>query len=214
MAKFSEMRPLAQWSIAFAVAAVITLALYLSVFKGIDDKNKADITVLNDKQAEIAQLRPYETKLPQLLEQIEALKQQMEIQKKIVPDEKEADKFITLMQETASSSQIAIRRYSSKTEVKKEFYAEVPFEIEVDGPYYALLDFFSRTSKLERIVNIANLKMDSLQSGRSSRVGKYDYNASESVTATCMASTFFSREAESAAAKGPAKPPVQAGAKK
>lgn len=200
MANFSEMRPMAQWAIVFAAVAAITLVLYVSVYKGMDDQYHADTQVLNDKMAEISQLKPYDTRLPQLLEQIEALKQQMEIQKKIVPDEKEADKFIRLMQETASSSGIEIRRYTSKAAIKKEFYSEVPFEMEVDGPYYSLLDFFSRTSRLERIVNIGNLTMDSLKSGDSGGSKEYDYAPNESVKAVCLASTFFSTEAAAPAA--------------
>jgi len=41
------------------------------------------------------------------------LQQQLEIQKKIVPDDKDADQFIKLLHDTAATSGIAIRRYTS-----------------------------------------------------------------------------------------------------
>lgn len=202
MASFSEMRPIAQWTIVIGVAVVITAGMYMFVYKGMDEANRANLQVLSDKNAEIEQLRPYETKLPDLLAQIESLKQQMEIQKKIVPDEKEADKFIHLMQDTASQAGVEIRRYSSKAPATKEFYVEVPFEMEVDGPYYSMLDFFERTGKLERIVNMDGLTMGALK-GKNTQ-GKYDYAPNESVVATCTAKTFYSHDA--ATTPAPAKP--------
>ena len=188
------MKPIAQWTIVIGVAAVITAGMYMFVYKGMAEANQANLQVEADKQAEIDQLRPYEQKLPELLAQIESLKQQMEIQKKIVPDEKEADKFIHLMQDTAAQAGIEVRRYTSKAAQTKEFYTEVPFEMEVDGPYYSMLNFFERTGKLERIVNVNGLSMGALRGKDGRPAGKYDYAPNESVVATCTASTFFSHD--------------------
>jgi type IV pilus assembly protein PilO len=193
MASFGEMRPIAQWTIVVGVAVVITAGMYMFVYKQMDEANNANLKVLADKNAEIDQLRPYEAKLPELQAQIESLKQQMEIQKKIVPDEKEADKFIHLMQDTAASSGVEVRRYASKPAAVKEFYTEVPFEMEVDGPYYSMLNFFEHTAKLERIVNVSGLSLGAIK-GTKNATGKYDYAPNESVVAVCTASTFYSHD--------------------
>ena len=206
MASFSEMKPIAQWTIIIGLAVVVTAGMYMFVYKGMDDAYKANQQVLADKQAEIDQLRPYEAKLPELLAQIESLKQQMEIQKKIVPDEKEADKFIHLMQDTAAQSGVEIRSYKAQTAQQKEFYTEVPFVMEVDGPYYSMLNFFERTGKLERIVNVNGLSMGALRGKDGRPAGKYDYAPNESGVATCTASTFFSHDT----APTPAPAPKQA----
>ncbi len=196
MASFSEMKPIAQWTIIIGLAVVVTAGMYMFVYKGMDEANNANWQVLKDKQAEIDQLRPYEAKLPELLAQIESLKQQMEIQKKIVPDEKEADKFVHLMQDTAAQSGVEIRRYTAQAAQQKEFYTEVPFQMEVDGPYYSMLNFFERTGKLERIVNMTGLSMGAIK-GKGAVAAKYDYAPNESVVATATASTFYSRDVAS-----------------
>jgi type IV pilus assembly protein PilO len=206
MANFGEMRPIAQWTIILGVAVAITAGMYMFVYKGMDESNQNNLKVLADKNAEIDQLRPFEQKLPELLAQIESLKQQMEIQKKIVPDEKEADKFIHLMQDTAAGAGVEVRRYTSKAASTKEFYTEVPFEMEVDGPYYSMLNFFERTGKLERIVNMNGLTMGAIKGKGASSGGKYDYAPSESVVATCTASTFYSHD--TAPTSAPAAKPV------
>jgi type IV pilus assembly protein PilO len=202
MGKFGELRAIAQWTIIIGVAVAITAGMYMFMFKSMDEANQANLKVLADKNAEIDQLRPYETKLPELMAQIESLKQQMEIQKKIVPDEKEADKFIHLMQDTALSAGVEIRRYTSKAASTKEFYTEVPFEMEVDGPYYSMLNFFERTSKLERIVNVNGLGLGAIKSVNGKSSGKYDYAANESVVASCTASTFYSHDTAPTPAPG------------
>jgi type IV pilus assembly protein PilO len=202
MGKFGELRAIAQWTIIIGVAVAITAGMYMFMFKSMDEANQANLKVLADKNAEIDQLRPYEAKLPELMGQIESLKQQMEIQKKIVPDEKEADKFIHLMQDTALTSGVEIRRYTSKAASTKEFYTEIPFEMEVDGPYYSMLNFFERTSKLERIVNVNGLTLGAIKNVNGKSSGKYDYAANESVVASCTASTFYSHDTAPTPAPG------------
>ena len=37
-----------------------------------------------------------------------------------------------------------MRRYTPKDTAAKEYYVEVPFEIDVDGPYFNVMDFYDR----------------------------------------------------------------------
>ena len=48
----------------------------------------------------------------------------------------------------------------------KEFYTEVPFEIELDS-VYSMLGFFDRVGKLERIVNVLGSGFFDAQAERS-----------------------------------------------
>ena len=110
-------------------------------------------------QADNDSLRPFQGKLADLDRQIENLKQQLEIQKRIVPDEKQTDEFIHMVEASASAAGIEVRRFTSKTTSSHEFYTEAPYELDIDGPYYSVLNFFDKVSKLERIINISGLQM-------------------------------------------------------
>ena len=114
MAKWSDISPKLQSAVIVVVAVAITAGLYFMVYKPTDDSNRADLQTLAQKNADLAQLRPYEGKLADLGRQIENLKQQLELQKRIVPDEKDAEAFITMVQREGSNAGIEIRRYSSK----------------------------------------------------------------------------------------------------
>lgn len=190
------------------IAVLATAALYLSWYKGISDQNRTDQERLQARLIEVGALRKYENSLPDLDRQIAALEQQLEIEKRIVPDEQEADQFMHLMQNTAQSSGIEIRRWTAKGQDPHEFYTEVPFDLELDGPYYSLLHFFEKVATLERIINVSNLHIESLAAKGSH---KYQYSPVESVAGTCKATTFFSHDHAAVAAGKPGA--VQANAK-
>jgi type IV pilus assembly protein PilO len=183
------------------IALVITGGAYFTVYKSIDDSNRANRLALQAKMRDNDMLRPYEKNMNQLIADTASLKQQLERQKLIVPDEKEADQFMRLMQNTAMQSGIEVRRYTSKPTVQHEFYTEVPFDLELDGPYFAMLNFFERVSRLERIINVNNMQMGALDAkGGGGFKKNYQYAPQESVGAKCVATTFFSRDAKSAPA--------------
>jgi type IV pilus assembly protein PilO len=197
-----------QAALVVVIALAITGGAYFAVYKSIDDTNRTNRVALEAKMRDNDTLRPYEKNMGQLIADTESLKQQLERQKLIVPDEKEADQFMRLMQSTAMQSGIEIRRYTSKPTVAHEFYTEVPFDLELDGPYFSMLNFFERVAKLERIINIGNISMGGLNGKEGGFRKAYQYSPLESVGARCTATTFFSRDAKSpapAAATGKAR---------
>ncbi|MFB3814253.1 MAG: type 4a pilus biogenesis protein PilO [Terriglobales bacterium] len=185
------------------IAVILSAALYFALYKRMSDENRLNRQKLQAKLAEVQDLRKYENNLPELNRQIEILKQQLDIQQRIVPDVKEADQFMHVLQNTAQASGIEIRKWTAKPVTTREFYSEVPFDLELDGPYYAVLTFFDRVAKLERIINVSNLQLTGLKTGTGQTKGKYQYAPQETVTGTCVATTFFSRETPPPAAPAP-----------
>jgi type IV pilus assembly protein PilO len=206
MAKFTDLPQSAQIGIIVGVVALCAFGYWFVQVKPIEDSNKKDLESLKSKTAEVAQLTPYVNKESDLSHQIENMKQQLELQKRIVPDEKEVPSFITLVQGEAQKSGIEIRRYSVRPIISHEYYNEQPFDLDVDGPYYAVVDFFQRLSQTERIINVGNLAMGGTKAGASPRGVKriYTWGPNETVVANCTATTFYSNPA-SAAPPAPAK---------
>jgi len=206
MASFKDLPAKAQMGIIVGVVVALCAGFYFMVLKDQMQKNEKNLKTAQDKEAEVRKLEPYQSKLEDLNRQIASLQLQLEIQKRIVPDEKEADKFMTMMQETATAAGVEVRRYTQENGNTKEFYTEVPFSIDVDGPYYSLLEFFKKVGGLERIINIGNLKVASVSKSNEAGVkNQYPYAPTETVVASCKATTFFSHEPSAAPAKAPAK---------
>ena len=180
---------------ALVLAVAIAGAGYYFTVMPILEKNKADAVTLAAKNKENNELRAFETKVADLDRQILALKQQLEIQKKIVPDEKDADKFIILLQDSANDAGISLRSLQAKNTVNREYYTEVPFAIEIDGSFYQVMNYFQRLSSQTRIVNVEGLAMRSAGKGN-----KYAYGPNDSVVVLATAKTFFSHDAAAPAA--------------
>ena len=210
MAKFSELPGKTQVAIVVAGAVALTVGFYFLQLRSMTAANQQASAALQAKQRENNLLRPYRDKERDLEQKIAALQQQLEILRKIVPDEKEADQFMHIMQATANSAGVEIRRYSSKPVATREFYTEAPFEMDIDGPYYSVLNFFDRTARLERIINVAGLQMASVKRPNDAKVRRaYQYAPSESVVVNCLATTFFSHDSTPLAAPKPATPPAR-----
>ncbi|MFZ1158000.1 MAG: type 4a pilus biogenesis protein PilO [Candidatus Sulfotelmatobacter sp.] len=207
MANFSELSGLKQWGAVLAGGAIVTAALFFTVFKSQSEKNTTAQHALDEKVRENNELESYRPKLKQIEQQLAELKQQLEIEARIVPNEKQVDGFITMLDSEAQKAGVELRRYTAKPTVSKEYYTEVPFDIELDGPYYSMLNFFDRVGKLERIVNVSGLLVSTTKTPSAAKAKHtYQYAPNESVVATCTATTFFSHDATPAAAGAGAKP--------
>jgi type IV pilus assembly protein PilO len=199
MNKFNELSPIGRLLILAIVGAGLFAVAWYGPWPGLGALKTANEVAqqrLEAKQAENAKLKPFEGKLAALEGQIANLKLQMERQRKIVPDDKSADDFIREMERAALGAGIEIRGFEAKPVASKPYYTEVPFDVELDGPYYAMLNFFERVGGMERIVNMDNLKMSAIGSKAQSAVKhKYDYAPNESVQVACTAKTFFGKPA-------------------
>ncbi len=195
MGSFSELSGLKQIAALVLGAVLISAGLHFTVFKSQREANAQAQSALELKLAENSELETYAPKLKDMDRQLANLKQQLEIERKIVPDEKEVDGFIKMLDAEAMKSGIEIRRFTALPVSTREFYTEVPFEVELDGPYYSVLNFFDRVGKLERIVNMSGLLIANTKMGTMAKVKHtYQYAPNESIVATCQATTFFSHD--------------------
>jgi type IV pilus assembly protein PilO len=205
---FGELSGVKLLGVLVLAGIVGTGALYYTVFKSQRDENASAQTKLQAKVRENAELEAYKPKLADIERQLASLKQQLEIERRIVPDEKEVDNFMRMVGGEARKAGVEIRRYTAKPVSAREYYTEVPFEVELDGPYYSMLGFFDRVSKLERIVNVNNLLVASTRKPSDAKAKKtYQYAPNESVVATCLTTTYFSHDLDpSPAAAKPGQP--------
>ena len=83
---------------------------------------------------EVASLRVYKQRRAELQSEMDALQKQLATLQTIVPEEKQTDQFILMIQNAAVASGVAVRRLTAKPVATKPYYFELPFEIEADGP--------------------------------------------------------------------------------
>jgi Tfp pilus assembly protein PilO len=135
-----------------------------------------------------------------------ALNKQLDTLQAIVPEEKQTDEFLLLLQGSAAASGVQIRKLTAMPVVSADYHYNMPFGITVDGPYYSIVDFFSRLSRLSRIINVGDMTFAGLGGGKS---GGYPMKASTTVSGSCVVTTFFTNPSTApanASAKPAAKP--------
>lgn len=149
-------------------------------------------------EADVQNLRVYKQRRVELQSEMDALQKQLATLQTIVPEEKQTDQFILMVQNAAVSAGVSVRKLTAKPIASKQYYFEMPFDIEADGPYYSVLDFFSRLGRLSRIINVGDLKLASAAKNGS---GKFRMTPGTSVTGTFTITTFYSQAQEAPQAK-------------
>jgi Tfp pilus assembly protein PilO len=159
----------------------------------------------SDLSRQVSELQVYERRNAEFKVEMAALEKQLETLKTIVPEEKEIDEFMRLLQEAASASGVQIRTLSAQAVVPKDYHYELPFMITVDGPYFSIEDFFARLSRLSRIINVGDLTFKGVEDPSKAA---FPMRPGTTVSGTCTVTTFFSNPADisaAAAKKAPAK---------
>ena len=149
-------------------------------------------------EADVQNLRVYRQRRAELQSEMDALQKQLATLQTIVPEDKQTDEFILMVQRAALSSGVAIRSLTAQPVAQKPYYFEMPFEVEADGPYYSVLDFFSKLGRLSRIINVGDLTLKSVGTSPSST--RFHVVPGTSVTGTFTITTFFTNPAEQAGA--------------
>lgn len=207
MAGLRDMSVFLQGLVAGAIAIVVLLlGVFVPVSPVAQEKDAADQASQQRAQLtnEVQQLQVYRQRYAELRSSMDALSKQLDTLKTIVPEEKETDEFIRLVQGAASASHIEIRRLTSQAIVPREFHYEMPFEVQADGPYFNLMDFFGRLGRLSRIINVGDLDFADPDKAKGT---KYPIRPGTTVSAVFTATTFFTKPSDAGT------PPAAAGAK-
>jgi type IV pilus assembly protein PilO len=202
-----DMSVIMQGLVAAAIAVVLVLVgIYLPFSPVAQEKDQVDkaIATRTALNQEVTQLQVYKQRFGELKQQMDALNKQLDTLKTIVPEEKETDEFIRLLQGAATESNVSIRQLKAKAVVPKDNnYYEMPFEVQADGPYFNVLDFFGRLSRLSRIINVGDLEFADPEKARG---GHYSLRPGSTVSGIFTATTYFTKPGDVSPATGAAKP--------
>ncbi|HXM93570.1 MAG TPA: type 4a pilus biogenesis protein PilO, partial [Candidatus Dormibacteraeota bacterium] len=69
--------------------------------------------------------------------------------------------------------------------------------VQADGPYFNLLDFFGRMSRLSRIINVGDLSFEDPEKAKGT---KYPLRPGTTVSAIFTATTFFTKPSDASTA--------------
>ncbi len=182
---------------------VLMLGLYWYIFF---QSKQQELAAANGKlvqmQNQLAEDRTLAADLPRFKAELKRLQAELDQALRQLPNNKELPVLLTDITTLGKNAGMEFKSFIPQAEVKKEFYAEVPINIELVGGFHELATFFDQLSRLDRIVSIKNFAISEV-TVKNDRVG---------LNITGLASTYrfmTDEEAKAAAAAAAA----QSGAK-
>ena len=188
--------PLAgQLGVAAGLAAVILGLFWYFYWSPASAEQAQKAKRLEDLRADIRKLEITANKLEEFKREVQQREAKLEQLKQILPTNKETPDLMRKVQYLASSSNLSVTTFDPGAVVTKEFYAEYPITLSVQGSYHNLALFFDRVGRIPRLVNANDVRIQS----------RPRPSASETITATCVATTYVYVDKPVAPAK-PARP--------
>lgn len=111
-------------------------------------------------QRKLSEVRSVAANLPAFQARLSDLETELKTALRQLPNSKELPGLLTDVSSRGKNAGLEFRAFRPKDEVPREFYAEVPIEIEFTGSFHDIARFFDDVSKLPRIVNVADLKVE------------------------------------------------------
>jgi type IV pilus assembly protein PilO len=139
--------------IALIVGGIYTWALYLPKAEQLESLRGEQLQL----QRRLNEVRSVAANIAKFEEEIAALERKLKIALRQLPDSKELPVLLTDVNTLGKSSGLEMKAFRPSAEVKRDFYAEVPIEIEFVGKFHDIAMFFDQVAKLPRIVNVSEL---------------------------------------------------------
>ena len=76
-----------------------------------------------------------------------------------LPEKEEIPSLLSSISDSGQQVGLEFLLFEPKAEKKKEFYAEIPVAMNIQGDYHNLALFFDQIARLSRIVNIKNIQI-------------------------------------------------------
>lgn len=173
--------PMKQKLVAFFI---LLIALGAGFFFGLEKPKLKELQDLHGKldklNADVAENRKFASNLPKFKAEFEGLKKDLESALTELPNSKEIPSLLTSITAAGKSAGLDFLTFRPKGEIPKEFYAEVPIDIVVAGPFLGVANFFVAVGNLPRIVNISNVVFSDIRNDKGRNLVKVN----------CQATTF------------------------
>ena len=127
---------------------------YWFMYKGQYEQIEGQEKKLAALQKEIQQGLIMEAQLPEFKKEVKKLEAKLQTLKRILPEQREVAELIQKVKNLADLTNLTIINIKGQPLRPIEFYAEFPYQFEVQGTYHNLAGFFDKISKFSRIINI------------------------------------------------------------
>lgn len=199
--KLDEKKWYAALGIGLAIGIGLAAVTQYAWIRGINDDITRKRSQLKGLQDEISKGRAAERKLSQFRVEVQRLELELGKLLQILPSSRNTEDLIKRIETLTRQGDFTLKKFNPGEPVQKDFYAEYPIDIALDGTYHNLALFFDRMSRFSRIINVEALK-----------IGGLENVPGKSITAQFVAKTFIYTGEEAGTTTAGGKPGAKEGA--
>ena len=78
----------------------------------------------------------------------------------MLPRRGQVESLLQAVSDLAKDSGLTVRVFTPRTEIKKQFFAEIPVDVEMKGNFHQMEIFLDELSRIPRIVNVQDILID------------------------------------------------------
>ncbi len=144
--------------IAFLIPVALFYFLYYKTeTQKIDKFNKQIVAARKD----LNRARKASRNLPRYKAKMEETRRRFEEAAVVLPKTKEIPNLLRSISDLGKGAGLDFLSFKPSAEKQQDFYAEIPVDIIIRGPYHNMGFFLDQVSKLDRIVSVNNITMGS-----------------------------------------------------
>ncbi|MFQ5655932.1 MAG: type 4a pilus biogenesis protein PilO [Candidatus Methylomirabilales bacterium] len=151
------------YSLVGFVGAAIVFVWWSYLLKPAWENRDRLIAEVARLEQDILQKRQISKELPRLEAARAALQQELQKAVRRLPEEKEIPDLLTEINRLGQESGLAFTLFKPGRPKQGEFYTRIPIRMKAEGTYHSLGRFFEQIGRMERIVNITDLKVNQVR---------------------------------------------------
>ena len=146
-------------AISVLILAILGYFYYLLLFQPLHTEKKKLEDKLSELKQNIAKKELIVKEVESNKKTVLALKSDLQTALTKLPDQKEIPGLLSSLSDEGKSVGLDFVLFEPIQPVTKEFYAEIPVKITVNGGFHSTVTFFEKVARLPRIVNIGDASM-------------------------------------------------------
>lgn len=142
---------------------LLACIFYFFFFKVNYDEQSKLSNQVNVASEDLKKVRKAARNYPVHQKELEDVRKQFEMTSVLLPKSQEIPNLLRNISDLGRNSGLDFISFTPGQEIPKDFYAEIPIDIKIKGPYHNLGLFLDKVSKLERIVSVNNIKTEKVE---------------------------------------------------
>ncbi|MFA6149543.1 MAG: type 4a pilus biogenesis protein PilO [bacterium] len=191
----SKVPPRQKLLLTLLICGLVVMGYYYLYYREASQRIGAMETQLASLQSKIREQQAIAGNLRSFQDEVRRLETQLSLLLEQLPNSAEIPSLLKSVSDLGKESGLEFLRFAPTAEVKKEFYAEIPVTIAINGDYHSFALFSDKLAHYPRIVNLSNIAFSAPKPSGDNLV---------LVTVNCTATTYRFLDQQPAAAPKPA----------